>query len=82
MVARPHPGEVLEVLRADLAVFDVALAEILNAIIQEQLDALGDAVGLVLAVFYHAENVRDQGCQSPAANDGDDDLGHGVMRLC
>ncbi len=81
MVACPHPGEILEVLWADLAVFDVALAEILYAIIQEQLDALGDAVGLVLAVFEHCEDVCDERRQRSGADDGDDYLIHGFMRL-
>ena len=81
MVARPHPGEVLEVLRADLALFDVAFRQILDSVIKQKLDALGDAVGLVLAVFEHGEDVCDERRERSGANFGDDYLIHGFMRL-
>lgn len=81
MVARPHPGEVFEVFRADLVLFDVTLRQILDPVVEQKLDTLGDAVGLVLTVFEHCEKICDERRQRSGANYGDNYLIHGFMRL-
>ena len=65
MVAGPHPRQVLEVLRGDLAVFDVAFREALDAVIQEQLDALGDALALVLRSLISVKTLVMMAVRAP-----------------